>query len=228
MMDRVVAVDDYTLWPPEAGDLPRIGGYLDPSPEAVASLSATSIHSVGNSPRLEELADNLGIPYHHYSFDTLDDVMASCESLEALYPEASFDPFRERLDRVFRQNRVEDGGTASLVVFHSDDGRFTLAGAGTFFEDLLRGLGCSLAAPSAGTYPDVSVEGILRLDPDALIFLAPDETDTLGLLEAQKDFWEARGFPRERVFVLGGDFMLIPGARLPKIAERLSACLSSH
>lgn len=227
-MDRVAAVDDYTLWPPEAGDLPRIGGYLDPSPETVASLSATSIHSVGNSPRLEELADNLGIPYHHYSFDTLDDVMASCGSLEALYPEASFDPFRERLDRVFRENWVEGGGTALLVVFHSDDGRFTLAGAGTFFEDLLRGLGCSLAAPSAGTYPDVSVEGILRLAPDALIFLAPDETDTLGLLEAQKDFWEARGFPRERVFVLGGDFMLIPGARLPEIAERLSACLSSH
>lgn len=228
ILDRVVAVDDYTLWPSEAGGLPRIGGYLDPSPEAVASLSATSIHSVGNSPRLAELARNLGIPYHHYSFDRLDDVMASCESLEALYPEASFDPFRERLERVFLENRVEEGGTASLVVFHSDDGRFTLAGAGTFYEDLLLGIGCSLAAPSTGTYPDVSVEGILRLAPDALIFLAPDETDTTGLLEAQREFWEARGFPGERVFVLGGDFMLIPGARLPEIAEGLSACLNFH
>lgn len=228
MMDRVVAVDDYTHWPPEADQLPRIGGYLDPSPEAVASLYATSIHSVGNSTRLAELSRNMGIPYHHYSFDTLDDVMASCRSLEALYPEASFDPFRERLDRIFRENMVEDGGTASLVVFHSDDGRFTLAGSGTFYEDLLLGIGCSLSAPSAGTYPDVSVEGILRLDPDALIFLAPDETDPGGLREAQKDFWEARGFPRERVFVLEGDFMLIPGARLPDIAERLSDCLNSH
>jgi len=227
MMARVAAVDDYTLWPPEACSLPRIGGYLDPSPEAVASLSATSIHSVGNSPRLAELSQNLGIPYHHYSFDTLDDVMASCESLEALYPEASFDPFRERLRSAFEESTVEGGGTASVVVFHSDDGRFTLAGHGTFYEDLLRGIGCSLSAPSAGTYPDVSVEGILRLDPGALIFLAPDEADPLGLLEARRDFWEDRGFPRERVFVLEGGFMLIPGARLPEIAERLSDCLNS-
>lgn len=228
IMDRVAAVDDYTLWPPEAAGLPRIGGYLDPSPEAIASLSATSIHSVGNSPRLAEISRNLGIPYHHYNFDTLDDVMAVCDSLEALYPDASFDPFRERLDRAFLENTVEGGGTAALVVFHGEDGRFTLAGRGTFYEDLLHGIGCSLAAPSTGTYPDVSVEGILMLCPDVLIFLAPELDDPSGLLDEQGDFWEARGFPRERVFVLEGDCMMIPGARLPEMAERLSACLNSR
>ncbi len=228
LWERVAAVDDFTKWPPGADTLPRVGGYLDPSPEAVAALSATSLHSVGNSPRLAELARNTGIPYHSYCFDTLDDVYAACGSLEAMYPEASFDQFREELSQAFIENRVENGGSAALVIYNSDDGRYTLAGRGTFYEDLLEGIGCTISAPAAGTYPDVSVEGILLLDPDALIFLAPDEADPGALLQRQKDFWEERGFPPGRVFLLEDDFMLIPGARLPEITERLSFCLSSR
>lgn len=223
---RVAAVDDYTLWPPGVDSLAKVGGYLDPSPEAVAALGATSIHSVGMNRRLMELSAQLGIPYHHYSFDTLDDVLAVCEGLESRYPEVSFDGFRTRLDRVFEAHRVPGGRTAALVVFHGYDGRFTLAGEGTFYQGLLEGIGSSLAAPGTGTYPDVSVEGILHLDPDVLVFLAPDEESPYELLARQRDFWRARAFPPERIFVLDDDFMLIPGARLPEIGERLAFCLN--
>lgn len=223
---RVAAVDDYTLWPPGVDTLPKVGGYLDPSPEAIIALHGTSLHSVGGNPRLMELAAHAGIPFHQYGFDTLEDVLASCRSLEELYPEACFDGFRESLARVFRERRVPGGGRAALVIFQSDDGRYTLAGRGTFYDDLLRELGCSLAAPDAGTYPDVSVEGILHLNPDAIVFLAPEAADPRGLLERQRRFWEARGFSPARVFVLEEDFMLIPGARLPEIAERLANCLN--
>jgi len=222
---RVAGVDTFTEWPPGADTLPRLGGYLDPSPEAVAALSPTSIHSVGDSGRLRELAGRLGIPYHSYRFDDLGDVLAVCDSLEALYPEASFDRFRERLEGVFAREPGREPRSAALVVYMSHDGRFTLAGSGTFYQELLEGMGCTLAAPESGTYPDVSVEGILMLYPDALIFLAPDHPDPSGLLQSQRDFWGARGYPPERVFVLDDDFVLIPGARLPEIAERLESCL---
>jgi len=225
---RVAAVDAYTNWPAGVESLPRVGGYLDPSPEAIAALGATSIHSVGWNLRLSELAAQLGIPYHSYSFDTLEDVFAACDSLENRYPEVSFTAFRNRLDRVFRDHRGQSGGSAALVVFHGHDGRFTLAGKGTFYQGLLEGIGCSIAAPETGTYPDVSVEGILHLNPDALVFLAPDQEYPDELLARQRAFWEARGFPPERVFVLSDDFMLIPGARLPDIGERLALCLSFH
>jgi ABC-type Fe3+-hydroxamate transport system substrate-binding protein len=224
--NRVAGVDSFTEWPPGADTLPRLGGYLDPSPEAVAALSPTSIHSVGDSGRLRELAEQMGIPYHSYSFDRLDDVLAVCDSLEALYPEASFDGFRERLGGVFARGEGRSRGSAALVVYMSDDGRFTLAGGGTFYNDLMLGMGFTLAAPESGTYPDVSVEGILLLNPDALIYLAPDHPDPGGLLRSQREFWGARGFPPEKVFLLDDDFILIPGARLPEIAERLESCLN--
>lgn len=219
-------MDSFTEWPPGADTLPRLGGYLDPSPEAVAALTPTSIHSVGGSGRLRELAAQLGIPYHSYSFDDLGDVLTVCDSLEALYPEASFDGFRERLRRIFARGRGREPRSAALVVYMSDDGRFTLAGGGTFYQDLLQGMGCALAAPESGTYPDVSVEGILLLNPDALVFLAPDHPDPGGLLRSQRDFWGDRGYPPQKVFVLDDDFILIPGARLPEIAERLESCLN--
>jgi iron complex transport system substrate-binding protein len=225
---RVSGVDSFTGWPPEAAALPRVGGYLDASYEAIAALGPTSVHSVGYSPDIEHMAAELGIPYYGYSFDTLDDVFDSVTRLESLYG-VEGDRFRSGLLSELDSLRESLGGASRsvlLVIYHqAGSGTMTLAGRGTFLEDLVEAMGCSLAAPDQGTYPSVSVEGVLDLSPDRIVCLFPGAPDREASERLEREFWSGFGYDSGMVSVLAEDYLLVPGPRMALTAARISECL---
>jgi len=217
-------VDRHSNWPPEAGELPCAGDYLSPSLEVVAGISATSIHVVGTSNTLRALADQMEIPCHTYSFDTLDDILASAETIEELYEDADLAQFKESVTGTLDSLSCELDGDSLLVmvvIYLEEDGAITLAGANTFFGDIIEGLGCRLAAPDAGSYPAVSAEGVLSMRPDRVLILAPG-ADPLHIIHV----WESNGLPAAGVSVLTGEYILIPGARLPLTIREIGSCLN--
>jgi iron complex transport system substrate-binding protein len=221
---RVAAVDRFSTWPPEMAGVPRAGDLLSPSMEVIAALGATSIHVVGSNSSLEALAVQLGIPCYSYSFDTLDDVIASSERLEALYDDADLAGFRGEVTWVLDSLRDElsPGGLRVMAVIHlEEDGAITLAGRNTFFRDIIEGIGCQLCSPDAGSYPSVSVEGVLSMDPDITVILAPG-----GDAERILEIWAANGLDPSGVSVLTGENVLIPGARLPQTIKEIGSCLN--
>jgi iron complex transport system substrate-binding protein len=225
---RIVGVDRFSLWPPAVSELPDVGGYIDASFENIASLDPTSIHTVGHNLDLEEVADELGIPYHSYSFDTLDDVFCSVGRIEELYGSSAGD-FRDQLQAHLDSIRTSLGGASPsilLVVYHQPgSSSMTVAGRNTFLADLVSALDCSLAAPDHGTYPSISVEGVLDLAPDRIICLYPDAPDTQAVAELEVVFWQYFGFGPREVHVLFDDYLLIPGSRMGQTAERIAGCL---
>lgn len=221
---RLAAVDRYSTWPPELTDLPSAGDFLSPSLEVLADLGVTSIHVVGTNNSLISLASQLEIPCYTYSFDNLEDIMTSASRLEQLYEDADLSEFRmsvlgtlDSLEQALSQNALN----VMAVIHLEQDGAVTLAGRNTFFGDIIEEAGCVLSAPDAGSYPSVSVEGILSMHPDRIIILAPDG-DTGQIL----DMWKANGLETEGVFVLTGDHVLIPGARLPRTIREMGSCLN--
>ena len=217
-------MDRHSTWPAEAGELPCAGDFLSPSLEAVAGINATSIHVAGTSNNLRALADQLGIPYYSYSFDTLEDIMESADGIEELYPEADLSGYKASvtgaLDSLYRQHAA-DSLLVMVVIYLEEDGAITLAGQNTFFADIIQGAGCRLAAPDAGSYPAVSAEGVLSMEPDRILILAPGG-DPGRLMEV----WEANGLPSSGVSVLNGEYILIPGARLPLTIREIGSCLN--
>lgn len=221
----VVGVDRYSGWPPAADSLPEVGGYLDPSMEQVAALSPTSIHSVGSSPDIAELSRALGVPYHTWSFDTLDDALASMAALDSMYGDGAFpaQKVRRTLDSL---RRSSSGASVALVVSHTPgSGSVTLAGDGTFLGDLVEGMGARLSAPASSTYPRVSLEGVLELSPDHLVYLLPDNPDPETYGSRVEELWEGMGISGDRVHFLTGDYLLVPGPRMALTAERIWECL---
>ncbi len=107
-----------------------------------------------------------------------------------------------------------------FVIYLEEGGSVTLAGEGTFYQDILEALNCTLATPQTGTYPSVSVEGILSINPDFVILLDPYNTG-----EALLDSWRVNGLDDSNVSVLSGDYVLIPGARLPQLILEIASCL---
>ncbi len=222
--ERLAAVDRFSTWPPGVQDIPVAGDYLSPSLETIVELGATSIHAVGSSEALRDLASRMGIPFYSYSFDSLEDVMESSRRLEELYPEADLSGFRHQVESSLDSARESlSGKTLSVmaVVHLEEDGAITLAGRGTFIADIITGSGCVLSAPDAGSYPSVSVEGVLAMAPDRVIILAPG-----GDPQAIMERWSANGLSTEGVTPLTGEHLLIPGSRLPQTVREMISCLN--
>lgn len=226
---RIVAVDRYSEWPPIVQELPSVGGYVDPSLERISSLSPTSIHVNGISPVLHELAEVLDIPCYSYRFDTLEDVFAVLDSLDARYG-ADAKKYKNELEMRLDSLQYLMGNTlpvsCMIVVYHeTGSSSMTIAGRNTFFADLLSAMNCEIAAPSAGAWPMISAEGVLEMAPNHIICLYPGRTDTTAVITSENDFWVDLGFEKSRIHCLFEPYIMIPGGRLVEIAERICSCL---
>jgi iron complex transport system substrate-binding protein len=105
-------------------------------------------------------------------------------------------------------------------------------GRGTYLDELVTVLGCENIAPgNLLEYPAVSVEGILRLDPDIIIELVADMEYDEALEEAALQAWKSlpnlRAAQENRIHVLFGSYLTIPGPRVILALEALSRCLQS-
>ena len=227
--DRIVGVDRYSDWPEETGELAQVGGYIDPSLEQIISLAPTSIHISGSSPVLQELAGTLGIPFYSYGFDTLKDVFSSLDSLDARYgaEAADFkDKLQEKLDSLSIEMESLTPISVMIVIYHErGSSSMTVAGNSTFFADLLSSVNCEISAPGTGSWPMISVEGVIDLSPDHIICLYPGRADTAEIAVLEDNFWMNLGFEPDRTHCLFESYIMIPGGRIHKIAERICYCL---
>ncbi len=221
----VVGVDRYSTWPAAADSLPEVGGYLDPNMEQVAALRPTVIHSVGRSPDLAELARALEIPYYGWSFDTLEDALESMSGLDSLYGqgEGLAESIRATLDSL--RGSVPPVSVALVVSHTPGSGSVTLAAGSTFLGGIVREMGAVPGAPASTAYPRVSLEGVLELSPDHIVYLLPDHPDPSAYRERVEALWEGMGISPDRIDVLTQDHLLIPGPRMGRTAERISECL---
>ena len=226
---RIVGVDRYSAWPPSILSVQDVGGYSDPSLELIGSLAPTSIHLIGHNAALGELASTMGIPIHSYRFDTLDDILASADTIGRLYGD-SVDlrgDLEAALDSVSGSRAGLESYSVLVVVYHEAEASgMTVAGHGTFLDDLLQRLGCSIAAPvGAGPWPAVSVEGILHLSPDRILCMFPDSPDTSRTAASEYAFWSGVGYEPPVVQCIFDPFVLVPGPRVARTAGRIAECL---
>ncbi len=227
--DRIVGVDRYSDWPEETGDLPQVGGYIDPSLEQIVSLEPTSIHISGENPVLRELAASLGIPFYSYRFDTLEDVFSSLDSLDARYGAQAADfreKLQEKLDSLASEMESTTPISVMIVIYHErGSSSMTVAGRNTFFADILSSVNCSISAPGTGYWPMISAEGVIDLSPDHIICLYPGKTDITEITASEENYWAGLGFESGRVHCLFEPYIMIPGGRIGMIAERICFCL---
>jgi len=236
---RVVGVTDWCTWPPEARDLPKIGGHIDPNFEAVVSLEPdlAVLESV-NSAAAERLAA-LDVPYlqvEHRTLagilDSLDLIGERCDAADAAAA------LREGVERRLAAVRARVAGAprprALVIVGRSvNDGELTdvyVAGGGTFLGELLDLAGGENAyAGSAVRYPTISAEGLMRIDPEAIIELAPEYADDSegreSLLAAWRGLDGVAAARDDRIEIFCDDWMLMPGPRCVETLERLAAAL---
>jgi len=104
------------------------------------------------------------------------------------------------------------------------------AGPDTFYSGVLEIAG-GVNAVEGGVvrYPEVSREGLVALDPDVVLDVvagAEEPGRNVGdILTAWRRLIELRAVRQDRVRILEGDLMVVPGPRLPEMVREIARSL---
>jgi len=209
---------------PEVAALPRIGGFLDPSAEAVVALRPdlvlwlTDGSAFASVRRIAEL----GVPVLALPVIGVADVVAAARAVaEALGDPAAGDRLAADLEAAIRRTRARAAALphrrALLVVGHEP---LVVAGPGSYPDELLGIVGASNVVGGTVAWPVYPVEKAAAADPDVVIDAAVREHASGGAgLEAIPAV--RRGALRR----LETDEVLRPGPALVRALDTLFAAI---
>ena len=206
---------------PRERDLPRIGGYNDPQPEAVLAVKPDLIlaePAPENRGPVETLA-RLGIAVETFPLSTVGHIEAAISAIAGFLgvPERGL-ALNAHLERARQQARKAAAGrkrTRALLVFGLDP--LVVAGPGGFAGELLADAGGENAA---GDNP----LPFFRLSAEAAVRAAPEAIVLCGI-DAPPGRSPIPGLEKTRVITLRSTALLHPGPRLPEALSDLAAAL---
>lgn len=230
--ERVVGVSEYASWPPEAAELPRLGGLFDPNLERMVALEPDLAILL---PSQEEVARHLasvGVPSLSVEIETIDDLAAAVRTIaERCGVAEAGEVLAERLAGELAPRPVP-GAPPAIVVLDRDAGAgggLLVAGPGTFYQELLERLGSeNLFADAPIRYPMVGVEEVLGRVPRAILEVRPRAMPA-GTRDRLLDEW--RRYPHlpaaaaGDVHLIDAPWAVVLGPRLPKLYEAMERAL---
>jgi iron complex transport system substrate-binding protein len=172
----VVAVTDFTDYPPEARTKPSVGGLTDASLERIISLRpdlVLAMKELNRQETVEEL-EHVGIPVFVVDPQGLQGILASIQHVgDALNRSSDARRLLKRLEerRVAVNARVKILPRLKVLVVIWYDPVIT-AGSRSFINDVISAAGAeSITADMAQAWPEISLEEVLRRSPDFVLLV---------------------------------------------------------
>ncbi|MBX7116762.1 MAG: helical backbone metal receptor [Myxococcaceae bacterium] len=160
---------------PAVAKLPRVGGYNDPSLEAVLALSPQVVlaqMAPANQAAVEKLAE-LGISVIAFSLTSLADAVEAIEVVgHALGKVKAAQALNKAIadTRAATQARAKARAHRPTVLFVVSFQPLVVAGPGSFIDELLQDVGAqNIAAKSVTPFPQFSLERVVKAQPDVII-----------------------------------------------------------
>jgi iron complex transport system substrate-binding protein len=175
--DRVVAVTDYCDYPPAVKGKPRVGGFTNPSLEAVvgAKPDLVILTDDGNPRVIYNRLLDLGIPCHVFKARRLKELPGGIRELgtalgagkEAAALAGRIEKDMAALEKKARQERAKTPKSALFIIQPEP---IVVAGPGTLIHEAFGILGIrNVAADGKDKYPKFSLEEIIGRSPDYLL-----------------------------------------------------------
>lgn len=222
--ERLVAVSEYSDYPPEAKRLPTLGGFINPDIERILAHRPDLVIVRDYSRRLEQKMRAFGVPVLRVRDRAISDILETIREIaRALGVEERGAALARSLEREVDSYRVRpEPARRPRVLLVAGRSPGTLQdlyapGKGTFLDEMIRLAGGeNLFGDSAIAYPKVSKEEIIARDPE--VILEPASATSYSGARPDPADWKALGtlsaVRSGRIHVLEGDYLLIPGPRL--------------
>ena len=231
--DRLAGDTDFCDYPSEAAQKPRVGGPVNPNIEQIVALKpdlilATSI----NRRETVDALDRLGLPVYVTDPHSVDEMITSVEHIgNALHSEkiaeALGKDLRERLSDLDR--RLADVAPRRVLFVVWTDPLISI-GRGTFISDALRRAGAQSVVETATEWPRISLERVVRLQPEFLVFASAHAGDTQHDIDAlrSRPGWRDLDAMRQGNVIVISDAINRPAPRMVDAIEQLARALHSE
>ena len=222
---RLVGVDRYSNWPDSIANLPRVGGGLDPSIEAVVALRPDVV-LMATSSRGAARLEALGLTVVALEPKTHADVQRVLLKLGQVLevPDAAriWRAIDAGVSAAAQSLPASVGGTK--VYFEVNQGPYA-AGESSFIGQTLTRLGVKNIVPAKlGPFPKLNPEFIVRANPDVILI---GQRSADGLMS--RPGWQSiRALREQRVCIFPADVsdvLVRPGPRMAEAARVMAQCL---
>ena len=216
---RVVGRSRYCDWPPEVLKLPQIGGYVDPSFEAILALrpdlvtGARGPAGAAMSERLEARGIATFLPKTE-SFAQIDAMILGLgeRTGRAKEAKATVDALDARVAAVEKAVATKPR-VRVLLVFGLEP--LSVAGPQSFADEMIRRAGGDNVVTEGGGYPTIGVERVMTLDPDVVVNAAIAEAHGKERISSETPGWgRVRAVVSGRVMPVTDESVLRPGPRI--------------
>lgn len=206
--------------PRDVDTLPSVGGFSDPSMEAILALSPTLVVGAWGpaGPALEQTLQSHGLATYFpetESFAQIGEMLTGLGSRLGRGPEAMVAANRVELSKKLVERATKDLPSPRAVMLF-DTGPIVAAGPGGFADEMLRLARAENVITEGGQYPTIGLERLVALDPEVILDGATAGTGTPSAILAKRDLpgWKAlRALASGRVATLSS-IVLRPGPRI--------------
>jgi iron complex transport system substrate-binding protein len=232
--DQLVAVSNYDFEREGVIGLPRVGDYQTIDWEQISALRPdvmiVSRDPANLPPGVKQRADRLGIRLVNAKVDNLDDIFVRLKELgQDCGVSDKADAFGKRLRARLDALRAKLSGSEKVTALLTlEENGLSLAGPETYLDDLLTiSGGVNAAASLKSSYPSIDREMLRSLDPQVIIQFLPNATPQV--LAKANEFWKSepglRAVKSGRIITLTDWYVLLPGAHVADVAEKIAAAL---
>jgi len=230
--EKVIGVSDFDHFPPEVEKKPHVGGLINPNIEEIIAMHPDLVITYGTQSVLKQNLQSVGIamfPFVHGNVDhtlqfllDLGRVTGAEDQARQIVDEIrkSFDDVRAHAPLQHPKVFLVTGRTPGTL------GGFYSVGRRAFQHDLVE------IAGGENLFADVdqeaiqpTLEEVISRKPDIIIETLSPPLDPAEVAQRKKD-WETLNLAKNRIYIEGESYLLVPGPRLGLAARRLSQIIS--
>ena len=230
---QVVAVSTYDREPPEVRTLPRVGALLDPDVERILSIRPDLVITYGSQTDLQQQLRRASIPIFDYRHAGLADITSTMRRLgtvtgHAREAEEQAGRIEQRIAAI-RAKAERQPKPRTLLVFGRERGALRniyASGGRGFLHDMLE------AAGGENVFADVDRESvqattelILARAPDVILEVRSADIESEAEAARESQSWaplaSVPAVRTQRVVVLTGQGLTVPGPRVAEVVERM-------
>lgn len=222
---QVVGRSRYCDFPPEALSLPTVGGYVDPNLEAILALHPDLVVGARGpiGPSIVRAIEDHGIATYFPETERFDAILSMIEGVGDRTGHVD-DARRVTASMKARRGALEEElaplpKPRVLLVFSARP--VSVAGPGSFPDEMLSLAAAKNVVGSGGAYPTLSVEAVIALDPDLVV--VAEMAGTIGPLDG--GWTSVRAVKEGRVVRIEDERVLRPGPRVLEGVELLARAI---